>query len=93
MVNLTGSAGTGDVIIENWNNFQYQLVKSKSDSQSLYFDVTFGKEKGTLLIVLKNGEIDESTVIDFNFDRPLGAYNDHSLFKVAKKILDRVNND
>ncbi|KLA29235.1 hypothetical protein [Bacillus cereus] len=91
-VRLTGNAGTGEKILNNWELFRYNLNKSKSTIDSYYFDIVFGNQKGHMVVFLENGKISESTVIDCDFSRPLGAYNDtrnnDGLYKVARRMLE-----
>lgn len=100
-IRLTGSAGTGDIILENWDMFEYELDKDAYDTNckenvsSIYpFNVQFGNQSGYMTVAIENNEISQSTVIDCGFDRPLGAYNDtvgfnQGLYKVAEKMLKK----
>lgn len=89
---LTGSAGTGDTILNNWSLFSYKLDGTKSSPDMYYFDVEFNEQIGVMQIFIKDNKVDQSTVIDCDFPRPLGAYNDttdfnEGLYLVAEKML------
>lgn len=96
---LTGSAGTGNQILQNWRIFSYKFDQSeyhkncKDECPNIYsFNFKFGSQKGDISIAIKEGLITKSTTIDSGFDRPLGAYNDTTdynsgLYEVARRIM------
>lgn len=93
---LSGSAGTGKKIMQNQSNFDftYEGVE-KANGKDLYnFNWTFGIQTGTAVIELTDtGYISQSSTLNCNtnkydFLRPLGAYNDSSLYDVFKMMLD-----
>ena len=98
-IKLTGSAGTGEQILENWEIFHYQLDEDEYKyncelgcANKVPFNIRFGGQEGYMVIGIENKRISESTIIDCGFDRPLGAYNDTTdfnggLYKVAEKML------
>ncbi|KNY30491.1 hypothetical protein [Pseudobacteroides cellulosolvens] len=93
-IKLSGSAGTGNTILNNWQLFKFKHNKTTltEDGYIYNFDVEFNNHKGYMVIVVSNGQVDESTTIDCEFDRPLGAYNDtpkfdDGLYVVAEKML------
>lgn len=94
---LSGSANTGKKIIQNQNLFNYTYISSEpSGNNMLYkFDWSFDNyQTGNISIVLRSdGTIDESSLINCRqnpreFSRPLGAYNDPSLYDVFLMMLD-----
>lgn len=98
MLRLTGGAGTGKKILKNWDLFSFNLVHVEKDSNRIdyQFDVTFGKQNGTMLVIKekKNDSfyISQSSILDMNFDRPLGFYNDTTgfddgLYEVSRRML------
>lgn len=98
-IRLTGSAGTGESILRNWEKFSYNLDKKEYEYNrkcdyinKIPFNVQFGDQKGYMVISIENGQISQSTTIDCGFDRPLTAYNDTAdfnkgLYIVAEKML------
>lgn len=98
---LSGSAGTGKKIIENLNLFNYTYTGSEklSEGKTLCkFDWSFDNyQSGNINIKLRpDGSIDESSLINCRqnpreFSRPLGAYNDPSLYDIFGMILDANN--
>lgn len=94
---LTGSAGTGKKIMQNLTlfNYIYNGSEALSGDKTLYkFNWTFGNQAGHISInVHQDGRIDESSLINCaknprEFMRPLGAYNDRSLYDVFRMMLD-----
>ena len=100
---LSGGAGTGKKIIENQKIFEYEFKKKETLSDNkimycftwIYDDYQFG----FINIVVGNGtnNIDESSVMSTEnrsprpFNRPLGLYNDNSLYTVYKEMLQKVD--
>lgn len=98
---LTGSAGTGKKIMQNQNLFNYTYNGSEklSEGKTLYkFDWSFDNyQSGNISIELRpDGIIDESSLINCHqnrreFLRPLGAYNNDSLYDIFRIMLDSQN--
>lgn len=98
---LSGSANTGKKIMQNLTLFKYTYNGSEplSEGKTLYkFDWSFDSyQSGNISIELRpDGTIDESSQINCRknpreFSRPLGAYNDHSLYDVFRMMLDAQN--
>ncbi|MCT4594628.1 MAG: hypothetical protein N4A57_10235 [Anaeromicrobium sp.] len=84
---LTGSAGTGKCILQNWNNFKFDLVEVEDDFYT--FDIRFNNQEGYVVIKLVQKKVEQIT-IDCKFNRPLGCYNDSSLKLVGSKMIDSL---
>lgn len=96
---LSGNAGTGRKILNNWNLFSYVFNETKykenceNNIRHIYpFNIKFGNQTGYMMIYVNNERVDQSTISDCGFDRPLGAYNDTAkfddgLYLVAEKML------
>ena len=89
---LSGSSGTGKKILENLNCFQYTLkcTEEIENGKRYEFDVSFENKEGYFNIIVKDGQISEDTIMDIHFKRPLGAYNDKSLIKLAEKLISKL---
>lgn len=93
---LTGSVGTGNKILKNQDLYSYYYKGSEklSDGTMYKFEWMFGNQLGYVnIIVDSDGKIDSSSLIDCTqgkreFLRPLGAYNDSSLYKVFEMMLE-----
>ncbi|MGE5678980.1 MAG: hypothetical protein ACM3ZR_13070 [Pseudomonadota bacterium] len=98
---LTGATETGEKILQNINLFRYSFEnkeKSTARKESIYkFNWSYGDQNGYINIMHKNGKISNSSLIDTNtkskhkFDRPLGLYNDSSLFRVFQMMLNSID--
>lgn len=97
---LSGSANTGKKITQNQNLFKYTYNGSEQYGNNMLhkFDWSFDNyQSGNISIELRpDGTIDESSQINCRqnpreFSRPLGAYNDHSLYDVFRMMLDTQN--
>ncbi len=96
---LNGSAGTGKKIIKNIKDFNYHYkdVEKVSGKDFYPFPWTFGDQSGTAVISLTDdGFIDQSSTLNcdtnrHDFRRPLGAYNDDTLYDVFRMMLDSQN--
>jgi hypothetical protein len=98
---LTGSTETGEKILQNINFFRYTYEskeKSTARRESIYkFKWNYGEQNGYINITYKNGKISNSSSMDTNkkskhkFDRPLGLYNDSSLFEVFQIMMNSIN--
>lgn len=97
---LSGSANTGKKIMQNQNLFKYTYNGSEQSGNNMLqkFDWSFDNyQSGNISIELRaDGTIDESSQINCRqnsreFSRPLGAYNDHSLYDVFRIMLDAQN--
>lgn len=97
---LTGSANTGKKIIQNLNLFHYTYTGSEQSGNNMLhkFDRSFDNyQSGNISIELRpDGTIDESSLINCRqnpreFSRPLGAYNDSSLYDVFRMMLNSQN--
>lgn len=96
---LNGSAGTGEYIMKNMDFFSYDFKKSDSISNgTMYsFDWIFNTQSGYISIVVSpEGTIDPSSLIHCTknqnyFQRPLGLYNDNSLFSIFEKMLKSID--
>lgn len=94
---LTGSPGTGKKIMQNQNLFKYTYNGSEQSGNNILhkFDWSFDSyQSGNISIELRtDGTIDESSLINCRqnpreFSRPLGVYNDSSLYDVFRMMLD-----
>ncbi len=94
---LSGSAGTGKKIMQNQNLFNYTYTGSEPSGNNMLhkFDWSFDNyQTGNISIDLRpDGTIDESSLINCRqnpreFSRPLGAYNDPSLYDVFRMMLN-----
>lgn len=93
---LNGSAGTGKKIMKNRELFDYSFIKSDSSAETpkYYFNWSFEHQQGTAVITLtEKGLIDQSSTLNCDeytreFARPLGAYNDPSLYDVFAMMLN-----
>lgn len=104
MPRLTGGAGTGKKIIKNWDIFSFELIEKdvKLNNKEFRFDVTFDKQCGTMFIIeeIKSDEIiiSQYSILDMDFDRPLGFYNDtvgfkDGLYEVARRMLMTIDSN
>ena len=91
---LNGSAETGRKIIQNWSDFKVEFI---GDNDEVYkFTWEFYNQYGYINIRFKKGKILESSLIDTDnnspngFDRPLGLYNDPSLYHVFERCLKEI---
>ena len=95
---LNGSAGTGEKIMNNPDTFSYSYIRpNNSTSTTNYrFEWSFGSQNGTAVISLtKDNRIDPSSTLNCNqnrygFLRPLGVYNDPTLYDVFAMMLDNA---
>ena len=97
---LSGSPGTGEKIMKNISLFHYNFIQSEEqgegEDKTLYkFKWSFDNyHSGIISIIIRSdGTIDESSLIIClqnirNSSRPLGAYNDSSLYNVFRMLLD-----
>lgn len=89
---LNGCVNTGEKIMDNPSEFTYNYEnKENVNDKTFYnFNWTFNKQSGTATILLTaDGHIDQSSTLMCNdFDRPLGLYNDESLYGVFGMMLD-----
>ena len=97
---LSGSANTGKKIMQNQNLFKYTYNGSEQSGNNMLhkFDWSFDNyQSGNISIKIRpDGTIDESSLINClhnlrEFSRPLGAYNDPSLYEVFQMMLDAQN--
>lgn len=96
---LSGSANTGKKIMQNLNQFSFNYRGSeKVSGKDFYtFDWSFGNQSGSAVIELTaSGYIDQSSTLNCNencydFSRPLGAYNDNTLYEVFGMMLNSQN--
>lgn len=91
---LKGSAQTGEKIMENLLDFHYEFEGIK---ESIYnFNWKFREQSGYATIKLTdNGYIDKYSTLGCEnnkgeFTRPLGVYNDKSLYKVFSFMLKSI---
>lgn len=94
---LTGSARTGEKIMENISDFSYELKEIDTSLKNpLYrFKWHFNSQYGYVSIIFKeksknisNGSlIDTDSASRHKFDRPLGLYNDQTLFNVFQMMM------
>ena len=95
---LNGSANTGKKIMNNLDAFSYSYIgPDNSTSTTNYrFKWSFGSQSGTAVISLtKDNHIDQSSTLNcdqnrYDFLRPLGAYNDQTLYDVFAMMLDNA---
>ena len=95
---LKDVAGTGQKIMNNWNEFNYQLSSQEKVKDGIIytFDWTYSSQEGYLTIKINDvsGEIDYSSTFStggkskYPFSKSLPLYNDSSLLPVIKKVLD-----
>lgn len=95
---LNGSAGTGKKIMENRDifNYSYKETYATSETTNYKFDWSFEDQFGTAVIKLNpDGKINQFSFLNCekcnDFPRPLGAYNDSSLYEVFQMMLDNQN--
>jgi len=99
---LNGSSGTGDKILRLYSLFTYDLKEKEivRENEHFYrFSWAFDGQFGFINITYNPvcSKISESSVINtektsgYKFSRPLGLYNDQSLFSVFKKMLESNN--
>ncbi len=96
---LSGSAGTGKKIMQNLNQFSFNYRNSENIAEKVFytFDWSFGNQSGSAVIKLTDsGYIDQSSTLNCNkncydFSRPLGAYNDDTLYDVFGMMLRSQN--
>lgn len=99
---LTGSAGTGKMIMENLERFHFELIekgKYGEDKEFIFygFSWSFDQQYGTISIRLRvtDNFISSSSLIMTDskspncFKRPLGLYNDNTLFDVFKLMMGK----
>ena len=95
---LNGSANTGKKIMHNLDTFSYSYIgPDNSTSTTNYrYECTFGSQSGTAVISLtKDNHIGQSSTLNcdqnrYDFLRPLGAYNDPTLYDVFAMMLDNA---
>ena len=95
---LSGNAGTGKKILENYNIFRYSLTKTEQTENELFqYDWEFGSfQKGYISIRYRNKDkkiyngslIGTSGDSKHKFDRDLGIYNDSSLYELFVRMLE-----
>lgn len=101
MLILSGSSETGKVILNNWNLFKFKLIE-EDKSEDIYFykfNWSFNNQRGYITIRYdrRNNKIANSAIIDTDdvssskFSRPLGLYNDKTLFDVYKRMLAKLD--
>ena len=92
---LNGSAGTGKKIMQNLNQFSFNYQSSENLAEKVFytFDWSFGNQSGNAVIQLTDSRyIDQSSTLNYyDFSRPLGAYNDDTLYDVFKMMLRSQN--
>ena len=95
---LNGSANTGKKIMHNLDTFSYSYIgPDNSTSTTNYrFEWSFGSQRGTAVISLtEDNRIDQLSTLNcdqnrYDFLRPLGAYNDPTLYDVFAMMLDNA---
>lgn len=93
---LNGSAGTGDKIMNNFEDFKYELNKKEGSKDFFSFNWQFNEQIGYVSIRYKDNKISNGSIIGteesskHKFDRPLGLYNDDTLFKVFKEMMNSI---
>lgn len=106
MVKLTGNAGTGEKILNNWDDFEFELINTefKKSKRKYWFYFTFGKQNGSVTVVAKKNDNDkwyicEDTLMQCdNFPTTLGAYKDtatfgEGLYEVGRRMLVSVDGE
>lgn len=96
---LNGSTGTGKKIMQNIDifNYTYDGCEPSGNNTLHKFNWTFGNQSGYASITLTpEGTIDPSSLMNCavnqsDFRRPLGAYNDNTLYDVFRKMLQSQN--
>lgn len=87
---LSGSVGTGEKILKNLELFNFKFNNIEENTYA--FDVKFGNQDGWLTIRAIDEKITDVT-LDCSFPRPLGAYNDKGLYKVAEYVLEKCRRE
>lgn len=88
-IELSGSAGDGKIILDNFNRFSYQFIETSSSEVHKVFEVTFFHNKGTLNFFIDDkNNVKDTTLMFEKFPKPLGAHNDPTLNKLGEKIRD-----
>ena len=95
---LNGSANTGQKIMNNLDAFSYSYIGPDNSTRTTNsrFKWSFGSQSGTAVISLtKDNHIDQSSTLNcdqnrYDFLRPLGAYNDQTLYDVFAMMLDNA---
>lgn len=95
---LNGSANTGKKIMNNLDAFSYSYIgpDNSASTTNYRFKWSFGSQSGTAVISLtKDNHIDQSSTLNcdqnrYDFLRPLGAYNDQTLYDVFAMMLDNA---
>lgn len=95
---LNGSANTGKKIMNNLEIFSYSYIgpDNSTGTTNYSFKWSFGSQSGTAIISLtKDNCIDQSSTLNcdkncHDFLRPLGAYNDPTLYNVFAMMLNNA---
>ena len=95
---LNGSANTGKKIMNNLEIFSYSYIgpDNSTGTTNYSFKWSFGNQSGTAVISLtKDNRIDPSSTLNcvqnrYSFLRPLGVYNDRTLYDVFAMMLDNA---
>lgn len=101
-IQLNGSFGTGEKILQHLDGFKYKLIKHQHPDESCKTDIytfswNFYKQCGKINISVKDNKITVSSLINTysisnpTFLRALGLYNDRTLEEVFKLMLQSIN--
>ncbi|MBP2633100.1 MAG: hypothetical protein H6Q70_3728 [Firmicutes bacterium] len=92
---LSGSAKTGEKIIENHKRFFVEF--SKKDGDMYTFLWSFDNQHGFINITVKDEKMSNSSLINTDsdsirrFKRALGVYNDSTLIPVFINLMKSIN--
>ena len=93
---LSGSAGTGKKIMQNLKDFKVSINEHQKENGIVRFVWTFNEQTGYISVRYREGKISNSSMIgtDDNsmhaFNRPLGLYNDDSLYSVFTMLMNDI---
>ncbi len=92
---LSGSYKTGEKILKNMTHFSFEFEENHGD---LYkFKWSFDSQYGYINISFREGKISNSSLIDtcdgskHPFQRPLGLYNDDTLYGLFLRLMSSIN--
>lgn len=92
---LSGGAETGSKIMNNWSSFSYDIDSAQTDRNEgrYFFNWHFDNQYGYISIKVKDNKVNSSSQIytkqgsEHPFSKPLGLYNDSSLFDIFEIML------
>lgn len=102
-IQLNGSFGTGEKILQHFDFFKYKLIKHKpheygnSKTDTYTFEWNFYRQCGNVNISVIDNRITTGSTIHTNpqsnptFSRSLGLYNDRTLEEVFRLMLQSID--